>query len=122
MFQVLKKLQLKHFAIKLRNRAIPTSYNFEQVNFPAHLVFLLERLRRELHEPQVGEPRGQLVRAEHVLPLVQQLVQHPLRQAPHQQVPTHRVVQVRLEPLNLRTKSCCLAKHDCYLVKYLVGA
>ena len=68
----------------------------------AHLVLLLERLRPELDEPQVGEPRGDLVRAEDVLPLVEQPVEHPLRQAAHEQVALHRVVQVRLEALHLQ--------------------
>ena len=45
-----------------------------------------------------------LVRAEDVLPLVEQPVEHALRQAAHQQVALHRVVQVRLEALHLRDK------------------
>ena len=71
------------------------------VRSKSYLIFLLQRLRGKLHQSQIGEPRGDLVGAKDVLSLVQQSVEHPLRETAHEKVPLHRMVEVSLESLHL---------------------
>ena len=60
--------------------------------FNLHLILLLEFLRPELNNPDEGQPGGQLVRGEDVLPVEQELVPHRGRQRLDQVVLTDGMI------------------------------